>query len=248
LFDIGDEEERIDFTYILKAVGKPHFNSWERFYLNSPQNIFEVKVEEWWRNDVPYRCLETIPDTALNRIWVGDYFLQSLRPDFVPMQLEEALAIARKTFDLDTTLPCLNAYPYYKKLKPENDKETPIWQIRFSLIHTDTLCFYNFQESGVSLQKTIEYITERRKAYGQFYYYFHDYILSVGIHAIDKRVISASIYYTTHTGMGLDLPPIQLLSVEKDYRSRKRKWYEENADYLKSLYSLEVFNNLWYLR
>jgi hypothetical protein len=246
LFDIGEEEESISYDYVLQAVGKPYFNSWERFHLNSPRNIYEVIQVEYWQHGISYLCKETIPDTALNRVWIDYDFLQSLNPDFVPMQFEEALAIARKTLNLDTTVSCFKAVPRYEKLKPDDDKETPIWGVTFRIVPSDTLRFYQFAENSSSTcQEIIDEINKWWKSSKQFYYHSHDYLLGVRVHATHKRVISASIYCTSYSDIGIELPE-GLRGVDVDYRNRIRKWSGENAEYLKSIYPDDKFNYLWF--
>lgn len=228
VLNIGVESERMDYYYFLRAVGKPYFSTRGSFYLTSSTNI--VSYNQVWDNKRGALCFESVPDTGLTRVNISEDFLHSLQPNFVPMSLEEAINIARNTFQLDTHYRCIRAVPFRQLLLSETTVSS-FWHVAIELQPSDTIVYYEMKEDNTLSDEEIkDYLNKRRK-------YDNDcrcpeFVISCKVDVLAKEVVRANLYYRWESDVGGPVPN-HLQDLENEMVKKLRVWRAQNGDTLR---------------
>lgn len=241
LLDIGETEESFEYGYILKVVGKPYWKSWEYFSLKQQQQIFyTASVKDSSTGKV--LCLETLPDTSLSVIPIS--FTEILN-EKISAEAEEVIAIAQKTFQLDTQFRCSRALPngYFRGLNFNVDYSafgeyyrmlsSDIWIVDFEIQPSDSIAYYELKERTTkSHQEILQIIRDTRKA--DAWFFRPEFVLCALVNVADKRVFRAGLDYRQAFDISQSSGPQHFSAIEAILQERIRKWREANADYIKS--------------
>lgn len=110
-----------------------------------------------------------VSDTALES--VGIVCPECLDTAYLPMRIEEAIAIARTTFGLPESVPCVRAYPakknsaYYFVGDCDFSQQSAnmLWNMEFLLEPTDTTLYYHWKSMEMDEKEIIRELQTRRK-------------------------------------------------------------------------------------
>ncbi len=226
VLNIGKESERIDYYYFLRAVGKPYFNTRNSFYLTSSTNI--VSYDSDWGYKGGLICLESVPDTGLTSVYISDVFLHSLQPDFIPMSMEEALTIARNTFQLDTHYRCIRATPVREQLSMSGKNTSNFWYLSIELQPSDTIVYYQMKEdSKLSDEEIKDYLNKRRKWDRDCR--CPEYVFRCKVDVQAQKVTWAILNFRWGGGP----VPNHLQDLENEMVKKLRAWQAQNGDTLR---------------
>lgn len=145
MLNLGQPVERNHIWYKLTVHGKPYIHAFEYIGLEGYGKLLYTHYEHDSRNGVI--CVETTPDTALGSIRLRESLLDACQEDYLPMKVEEAIAIVRRTFLLDSTHPCIRAMPSKEKHQwsLSNDCEEGFWGIALELEPSDTTFYHKYK-------------------------------------------------------------------------------------------------------
>lgn len=106
------------------------------------------RTEYNYNSERQTNTITAVPDTTLESIRFNRFFLWSLRPAYLMMPVEEAIHIARRTFGLDSSIPCARAFPFNDSVpcQLEDRKARQAWELHFLLVPTDTTAYYSLKE------------------------------------------------------------------------------------------------------
>ncbi|MFY7999051.1 MAG: hypothetical protein ACOVSW_10690 [Candidatus Kapaibacteriota bacterium] len=229
VLNIGEESERIGYYYFLRAVGKPYFHRLGSFYLTSSTNI--VTYNQVWDNKRGTLCLESVPDTGLTRVDVPDAFLHSLQPNFIPMSMEEALAIARNTLQLDTHHRCIRATPVREQLSMSGKNTSNFWYLSIELQPSDTIVYYQMKEnSKLSDEEIKDFLNKRRKWDGDCR--CPEFVIRCEVDVQVKKVTLA-ILDSRWLNDVIGWAPNHLSALEDEMYKKLRAWRAQNGDTLR---------------
>jgi hypothetical protein len=212
MLDIGHRLERNDIRYKLSVRGKPYIHSRERITLDNPGNLFYTRYDDGFAfGDMKQiLCKETVPDTALERIRLSAFVLDACQEDYLPMTSDEAITIARRTFQLDSSIPCVHAWAHKGRYEGTNYfsicniSDAGFWGITFKLEPTDTTVYYNLKMDTELGEEEIRRIIKEEKRRDGVYEY-PAIILVCRVDAETGNICSVNIAYRLST-QGGDIP------------------------------------------
>jgi hypothetical protein len=153
--------------YKTSVRNKPYFYARSSFMLQDSGKIYIAR----YRLDslVQIHDYAIVPDTALES--VGVVCPECLDTAYLPMRIEEAIAIARTTFGLTENIPCVRAYsakknsPYYFVGDCDFSQQSAnmLWNMEFLLEPTDTTLYYHWKSSGTDEKEISQALQTRQK-------------------------------------------------------------------------------------
>lgn len=224
MLDIGHHLERNDIRYKLTVRGKPYFHDWGYITLEEPGKLFYTRYDEGFAfGDMKQiLCKETVPDTALERIRLSAFVLAAWQDGYLPMTEKEAITIARRTFQLDRSIPCVRAWPHKGRYELTNyssicnTSDAGFWVITFKVEPTDTTVYYNLKmDTELGEEEIRRIIKKGRKRYETCE--CPEITLSCRVDAETRNICFVNIHYRISSDESGDIP-------ERLYPFARRIW------------------------
>lgn len=213
MLNIGHRLENNNIHYKLSVFGKPYIHYWERIAIQDPRNIFLTRFDDGFAfGDMrQFLCRETVPDTALEQIRIWSDFTGACYEDYLPMTADEAITTVRRTFQLDSSIPCVRAWPYKGRYDIERfdiickTGEAGFWNVVFKVEPSDTTVYYNLKAYTDTGEEEIQRILNRRnKRDGTCE--CPEIVLWVRVDAETGNICLVSIDYHILSDVGGDIP------------------------------------------
>lgn len=194
--------------YLLTVRGKPYFITYQSLRLEDNQSL--PYTRRLYGNQNQLVCLETVPDTALTSIHFWKFFVISCEDNYLPMRVEEAIAIVRRTFELDSTFPCIHAFPFRERADyhigiDTKDSSLGFWRVEFALEPSDTTAYYEYKTMGSIREEEIALNSKTRRK-REFIYNCPEAIFQCDIDIQKRRICIAACYLRNPSDVFNPLP------------------------------------------
>ncbi|MBL7991134.1 MAG: hypothetical protein JNN25_06820 [Candidatus Kapabacteria bacterium] len=205
---IGQQVAVNVIRYFLTVRGKPYFTTYKSLHLEDNQKLSYTR--QLYGNQNQLVCLETVPDTALASIHFGKFFLRSCEEDYLPIRVEEAIVIVRRTFGLDSTFSCIHAFPFKESMNcytgnNATESTSGFWRIEIELEPSDITAYYQYKAMNTMQEEEIvENIKTQKKQ--EFICKCPEALFRCDINVQTGRICNAACYLRNPSDVFSPLP------------------------------------------